>query len=322
MNKQLQIWKFIANSLQRQLPVTMLYVLASSGSSPGRQGFFMAVNANGEMEGSIGGGIMEHRLVEMVKTQFIQDQNVSIRKQVHNKMSGKNNSGMICSGEQTILLYLVKLEDMFAIQRIISLLEKKHNGSLMLSPAGIEVDDSVPDQDFEFKIHSENDWIYKEKMGYKNILSIIGGGHCSLAFSNLMSQMDFYIKVYDKRKDLKTMLENHTAHEKHILTDYTELAHVISPGYNHYVAIMTFGYRTDDEALRALFNKEFRYLGLLGSQSKIKKMFEQYRKENVNEQLLQRIYTPIGIPIKSQTPEEIAISIAAQIICEKNKFLS
>jgi len=171
-------------------------------------------------------------------------------------------------------------------------------------------------------MNSDDDWTYQEKIGYKNILTIIGGGHCSLAFSNLMRQMDFYIKVYDKRKDLKTMLENNTAHEKHVLTEYNELAHLVSPGQNHYVVIMTFGYRTDDEALRALLHKEFRYLGLLGSKSKVEKMFGDYRKENIDEHLLQRIHTPIGIPIKSQTTEEIAISIAAQIICEKNKFLS
>jgi xanthine dehydrogenase accessory factor len=84
---------------------------------------------------------------------------------------------------------------------------------------------------------------------------------------------------------------------------------------------MTFGYRTDDVAVRALVNKEFRYLGLLGSAAKIDKMFADYRSENVDEQWLQRIFSPIGIAIKSQTPEEIAISIAAEIIREKNKHL-
>jgi xanthine dehydrogenase accessory factor len=322
MNKQLQIWKFIAQALQHQIPVTLLYVLESSGSSPGRQGFFMAVNANGDMEGSIGGGIMEHRFVEMAKAKLVEAQSSSIRKQIHNKTSGKNNSGMICSGEQTILLYLIKPADMTTVQHIISSLEKNHHGTLTLSPAGIQFDETVPLIDFKFTMSSEHDWAYQEKIGYKNILTIIGGGHCSLAFSNLMRQMDFYIKVYDKRKDLKTMLENHTAHEKHVLTDYTELAHLVSPGQNHYVVIMTFGYRTDDEALRVLLNKEVRYLGLLGSKAKIEKMFTDYRKENIDEHWLQRVYTPVGIPIKSQTPEEIAISIAAQIICEKNKFLN
>lgn len=321
MSKHLPIWNLIFQSLQQQVPVTLLYVLESSGSSPGRQGFLMAVNANGKMAGSIGGGIMEHRFVEIAKTKLVQNQNSIIRKQVHDKISGRNKSGMICSGEQSILLYLVTPQDSTAIKNIISLLETNRNGTLILSPDGIQFDETVPFKDHEFVMRSEEDWFYKEKLGYKNLLSIIGGGHCSLAFSRLMSQMDFYIKVYDKRSDLKTMLENDAAHEKHVLADYTELAHRIVPGNNHYVVIMTFGYRTDDIALRMLLNKEFRYLGLLGSKAKIKKMFAEYKKEKFSEQQLQRIYTPIGIPIKSRTPEEIAISIAAEIIREKNKLL-
>lgn len=322
MNKQLQIWNFIVKSLQEQIPVTLLYVLESSGSSPGRQGFFMAVNGQGKMEGSIGGGIMEHKFVEMAKAKLkdCAECESSIRKQVHNKTSGKNNSGMICSGEQTILLYLVKPTDRPTIQQMISSLEKHHHGTLTLFPAGIQFNATIPSQDFTFTMNADDDWMYQEKIGYKNSLTIIGGGHCSLAFSHLMRQMDFYITVYDTRKDLKTMRENHSAHEKHVLTDYTELTKLVSPGQNHYVVIMTFGYRTDDEALRALLYKEFRYLGLLGSTKKIEKMFSDYRKENIDEQWLERIYSPVGIPIKSQTPEEIAISIAAQIICEKNKL--
>lgn len=321
MNNQLKIWKFIDKGLQQHIPVTLLYVLESSGSSPGRQGFFMAVDAKGEMEGSIGGGVMEHKFVEMAKTKLIEEQSSKIRKQVHNRTSGRNNSGMICSGEQTVFLYPVKSADLTPVQQIISTLEKHQHGTLTLSPDGIRFDNRMPQLDFAFTLNSDDDWIYQEKVGYKNILTIIGGGHCSLAFSNLMRQMDFYIKVYDQRKGLKTMLENHSAHEKHVITDYAELAQLVSPGQNHYVVIMTFGYSSDDEAFRAIVDKEFRYLGLLGSKAKIEKMFCDYRKENIPEEFLQRVYTPVGIPIKSQTPEEIAISIAAQIINEKNRSL-
>ncbi|OGT52798.1 MAG: xanthine dehydrogenase [Gammaproteobacteria bacterium RIFCSPHIGHO2_12_FULL_42_13] len=321
MHKHLPIWNLIIQSLDQHIPVTLLYVLESLGSSPGRQGFFMAVNAHGKMAGSIGGGIMEHRFVEIAKKKITQDQNLIIRKQVHDKISGKNSSGMICSGEQSILLYLATSDDKSAIQNIILLLEKNRNGTLILSPNGIKVDETTPFKDHEFVRYSEENWCYKEKLGYKNLLSIIGGGHCSLAFSEIMRQMDFYINVYDKRPELKTMLENNAAHEKHVIADYAELAYLIPPGRNHYVVIMTFGYRTDDIVLRALLNKEFRYLGLLGSKAKIKKMFAAYRKENFLEQQIQYVYTPAGIPIKSRTPEEIAISIAAEIIREKNKYL-
>ena len=67
MKKQLLIWQLINKSLQQQVPVLLLYVLQSDGSSPGRAGFFMAVTATGEIAGSIGGGIMEHKFIEMAK---------------------------------------------------------------------------------------------------------------------------------------------------------------------------------------------------------------------------------------------------------------
>ena len=63
MHKSFYIWKLILDSLKVNIPVMLLCVLESKGSSPGRQGFFMAVNEAGEMEGSIGGGIMEHKFV-------------------------------------------------------------------------------------------------------------------------------------------------------------------------------------------------------------------------------------------------------------------
>jgi len=323
LNKQLHTWRLIHTSLVEQVPVILLYVLESTGSSPGRQGFFMAVNAKGEMEGSIGGGIMEHKFVEMVKERLrdtgYEMRDNTLKKQYHDKTAPKNQSGMICSGEQTILLFHVKASDNNTIVRIIESLEKNLHGTLQLSPSGIEFIDAVPLTDFEFDQHTETNWIYKEKTGYKQELSVIGGGHCSLALSRLMRQMDFYIRVYDDRKELKTMIENESAHEKHFVNDYSELKDLIHPGRSHYVVIMTLGYRTDNIALRTIIDKEFKFLGLLGSKNKIAKMMEEYKKEGVEPERLQRIHAPVGLSIKSQTPEEIAVSIAAEIIRVKNE---
>jgi xanthine dehydrogenase accessory factor len=325
MNKQLSVWNLVAESLKQNIPVMLLYVLESSGSSPGRQGFFMAVNANDEMEGSIGGGIMEHKFVEMAKEKLralsFELRAISIKKQIHDKSVAKDQSGMICSGEQTILLYPVQKKDIKPIQNIISSLEENKNGSLQLTPKGIKFSEKTPGKDFYFSLRSENDWEYEERTGYKNKLFIIGGGHCALAFSRLMSQMDFYIHLYDDRQNLKTMQQNEYAHEKKVLADYSELTGIIPEGDNHYVVIMTFGYRTDDIAIKSLVKKEFKYVGLLGSKMKIEKMFNEYRHEGIDQKWLQRVCAPIGIGIKSQTPEEIAVSIAAEIIKLKNKNL-
>jgi xanthine dehydrogenase accessory factor len=319
MKKQIAIWKLIWNSLQEHIPVMLLYVLDSKGSSPGRQGFFMAVNANGKMAGSIGGGIMEHKFVELAKEKLqIPNFKCQIRKQLHDKSAAKDRSGMICSGEQTVLIYPVNENDQEAIKTLIQCLEKNKTGALQLSPGGIRFDEDAVLSDHHFEFRSENDWLYREKIGYKNHLYIIGGGHCALALSKIMAMMDFYIRLYDERKGLNTMEQNEWSHEKRLVNSYEDLRNLIPSDPNGFIVIMTFGYRTDAVALGSLLDKQFKYLGLLGSKKKIEEMFSQFREKGVSGEILASIHSPIGISIKSQTPEEIAISIAAEIITVKN----
>ncbi|RYD78782.1 MAG: XdhC/CoxI family protein [Sphingobacteriales bacterium] len=317
----MKVWQFIKHNAEASVNVMLLYVLESSGSSPGRQGFCMAVAHSGEICGSIGGGIMEHKFVEMAKARLADGENIkTVHKQIHDKAAGKNQSGMICSGEQTIFLHQVTKQDLKAVDALIQSLQANQNGTLQLSPQGIFFSNEIPANNFLFEQYDENDFLLQEKTGYKNKLHIIGGGHCALAFSKLMRDMDFYITVYEERKDLNTMSENIFAHEKFVIESYNELSNLISGGENVYVVIMTFGYRTDDIAVRALLGKECRYIGLLGSRKKIEKLFTEYEHSDLDKKALSEIHSPIGLPIKSQTPEEIAISIAAEIIAQKNRY--
>ena len=323
MKQQLSIWKFIKKSLEDNSAVMLLYVLESSGSSPGRQGFFMAVNADKEMKGSIGGGIMEHKFVEMAKEKLLDDScqlsDSELRKQIHDKSAAKNQSGMICSGEQIIFLYRVQEKDIPHIENLISSLEQNKNGTLQLSSEGILFEDIIPPQDFYFDFKTEEQWIYAKKTGFKNHVYIIGGGHCAFAVCKLLSIMDFFIHLYEDREGLNTLEANEYAHEKTIVKDYSELETIIPSGKNNYVIVMTFGYRSDDIAVRALINKDFKYIGLLGSKKKIEKLFQDYKKDGITSELLNKIHSPIGLQIKSETPEEIAVSIAAEIIKVKNQ---
>jgi xanthine dehydrogenase accessory factor len=272
------------------------------------------------MKGSIGGGVMEHKFVEMAKRRLAESlQEHSLRRQVHDAKALKDKSGMICSGEQTIFIYSIDDDDLPAIQSIITCLRQRQNGSLHLSPAGIGFDTGMPDRHMAFNFHNESDWIYTEKLGFKHQLHIVGGGHCALAFSKVMNTMDFYIHLYEDRAALNTFEENTYVHEKKIVSSYAELRELVPSEEDCYVVVMTFGFRSDDLAIRALLNKEFAYFGLLGSAAKISRMFSDYRKEGIPEAQLQKIYAPVGLPISSQTPEEIAISIAAEIIQVKNK---
>ena len=82
---------------------------------------------------------------------------------------------------------------------------------------------------------------------------------------------------------------------------------------------MSFGYRTDDVIIRQLINKNFRYIGLLGSKEKITTLFQNMIADGFDKDRIAKVYAPIGIDIKSETTPEIAISVAAQLIRVKNQ---
>lgn len=315
---EIKLWQFVLSQLETGNPVMLLCVLESHGSSPGRRGFKMAVTQDRHL-GSIGGGMMEHKFVDLAKERLLDEgNNILLKKQVHSKSAKVNQSGMICSGEQTIYLAPVKNEDIDTIKLLINSLQRIQHGTLTLSPLGLQFSILPISENFHFEMKSEEEWVYKERTGFKNVLHIIGGGHCALALSELMSKMDFHIHIYDDRYELSTMMENNFVHDKKFVKDYSELTDLISGGENVYVVIMTFGYRSDNIALRAVINKDFKYIGVLGSQTKMEELFKEWKSDGLSQKRLEKIHSPIGLPIKSQSPVEIAVSIAAEIIGVKN----
>lgn len=311
----MQVWKFIADKLSAAQAVILLFVLESEGSSPGRKGFIMAVAADGEFFGTIGGGIMEHKLVEKAKAMLKQNENaVLLMRQHHDKEHANNQSGMICSGSQlNAFIPLCAEANKEMVEKIIAA-EKK---SIQLSPGGLQLVDEAA-SGLQYK--TDTDWLYTEAINRQPIIYIIGGGHVGLALSELMHYLGFYIKLYDDRPELNTIAANSFAHEKHIV-NYDSIANHFLNVENDYAVIMTIGYRTDKTVLKQLIDKRFYYLGLLGSDYKIKMLFKELQEEGINEDSLSKVFSPIGLNIASKTSKEIAVSIAAEIIRIKNKYI-
>jgi xanthine dehydrogenase accessory factor len=92
----------------------------------------------------------------------------------------------------------------------------------------------------------------------------------------------------------------------------------VPSGDDNYVVVMTIGYAFDEVVIRKLFEKDYKYFGVLGSKAKMKMLLTKLEKEGFDKAKLKQIHTPIGLPINSHTPEEIAVSIAAEIIAVKN----
>lgn len=320
MTKELNLWQFVEKQLKSNEKIALLVVVESKGSSPGRQGFKMAVTTEGSLCGSIGGGIMEIKLVELAKTRLQSTiETPFLKKQIHNKLAAHDQSGMICSGEQTILFLTLTQQDLATIKRIVFCLKNYTAIVLKLTPQYFSVfENQKLNAAFNFVLIDEMNFVFTENLGFKNELFIIGGGHCALALSELMSKMDFRIHLFDDRSDLNTLEKNKYVHQKH-LVDYSEIGAYIPSGNNVYVVVITVGYRTDALVLRQILDKKVRYLGVLGSVAKMRTLLNELRKEGFDETILRGVHTPIGLSINSQTPEEIAVSIAAEIVKVKNE---
>ena len=318
----MKIWRFITHKLEEEIPVVLLYVLDSKGSSPGRQGFKMAVANDGEISGTIGGGIMEHKLVEQARS-ILQNgaKKIILKPQFHNKLESKNRSGMICSGNQFVALIPLDQNHKKTVGKIVSISENIGNGYLRIDPSGFSFSEKIelkPDSEKKFTYQNEENWIYAEKIKPAEVVHIIGGGHVGLALSEAMNFLGFYVKIYDDRSELNTLQQNRFALEK-IIIDYEKINEQMYFNSNDFVVIMTFGYRTDKVILKQLYDKNFAYIGMMGSVAKVNQLFQELEIEGISSKHLSHIKAPIGINISSKTTSEIAISVAAEIIKEKNK---
>ena len=314
----MKFWQHLLNKLENTQRVYVLTVIENSGSSPGRQGFKMLVADDGFIFGSIGGGVMEFSLVEEVKELLKQDNPpIFFKRQVH-KGKIKEGSGMICSGEQTVVFHPLNSSFISIIKTIIECNENNSNGTFSLSPTSFYFSQKTIDSKFQYKIKSPEEWYYKEQIGFKETLYIVGGGHVGLATSKLFRSLGFYVVLLDDRTHLNTFEGNNYAHKKELIS-YDSVENHIKEGNTSYVAIMTNTYTDDKLVLSKIIRNKYKFVGVLGSKAKLKTMYEVLLKEGFLQKELDEVHAPIGLSIYSQTPDEIAISIAAQIIQLKNK---
>ena len=311
----MEFWNTILLNLKQKKHLVFMVVVENKGSSPGKQGFKMVVVNDGTMFGSIGGGLTEHQLVERAKTMLAENIiKPEIHRQVHRTEEEKDKSGMICSGEHSVLLYPLTEKHVDNINEISgnAVLDQETTIKVDLERFMSKSGASISGQ-YEYG----NDGIYKEVIGYKHILNIIGGGHVGLALSKQMKMLGFKIRIYDNRENLPTLKENKFADEKHTI-DYRNLDDVFPSGENMYAVIASFSHQNDKTVLAKLIDKKFKYIGMMGSKDKVKEIFARLKEEGIPEESLNRVHAPIGVAIKSETPEEIAVSIAAEIIHVKN----
>jgi len=310
-------WNFILKTISLDKKAVLLVVAESSDSSPGRQGFKMVITEDAGQFGTIGGGIMEKDMVEYALALLFGNENKSIKKLHHSDKTKFEKSGLICGGYQTIIFTVIDKTQTSLIENILSSIGEKRNNQLLITSKKIEYGSPESMLPISFSYKSDEDWEYKENIGLPLIAYIAGGGHVGLAVSRIMKSLGFYVVVFDHREDVFTIEQNSFADEI-IITRYEDIGKKIIENERSYIIIVTPMHAGDKETLKSVIDKKVKYIGIMGSKRKIKSIFDALLEDGVNEKLFEKVHTPIGIEIEAETPEEIAISIAAEIIKIKN----
>ena len=318
--KDLSLWKYILNCLQNNVQSVLMIVVDSEGFSPGKPGFKMVATGDGTLCGSIGGGIMEYNLVEKARDMLSKKNYIpALEIQIHNPEADSDTSGMICGGKQTIILFPFKPEHKIIVEDIIHSIENNKPGKFIVTECNLSLSQElIIGKEMTFKQSSKTEWVYEENLGIRNTAYIMGGGHVGLAMSKVLALLNFYVVVIDDRTDVSTLKENIYADEI-VTLPFDEINEYIPEGENNYVIIMTPSHRGDEISLKQVIKKNLTYIGMMGSSRKVKEVFNNMRKVGFSEDELKKVHSPIGLPINSNTPEEIAISIAAEIIQVKNQ---
>lgn len=143
-------------------------------------------------------------------------------------------------------------------------------------------------------------------------LYIFGAGHVSLAVSRIASEAGFAIAVIDDRESFANLERFPMASEVH--TSYAASFEKIRPNSSSYLLIVTRGHKDDMRVLAWAVNTDARYIGMIGSKRKVLSVYKALEKEGFAREKFQRVHAPVGLDIGALSPEEIAVSIVAELV--------
>jgi xanthine dehydrogenase accessory factor len=154
--------------------------------------------------------------------------------------------------------------------------------------------------------------IFVEPILPQPMLYIFGGGHVSIALANAVSTAGFGIGIIDDRESFANAERFPMAQE--IYTSFEEAFEKIKPTASTYMVIVTRGHKDDMRVLGWAVGTSPRYIGMIGSKRKVLSVYRALEKDGITPEQLTGIHAPVGLDIGALTPEEIAISIAAELI--------
>jgi xanthine dehydrogenase accessory factor len=333
----LEIATAALSMLERGEDFASVVVLGTSGSSPRHSGAAMLVTAGGTIVGTIGGGPLEGTAITDAVAAIEAKQS-----RVYEFESAQ--LGMMCGGAGVVLIEYVDSSEAAQadfIRGALTVLKSGRKGWLItvVPPAGepaavrkcvvdaegVITGDQICSTDAVQTLTKRGgtyDRIFAETQGSTYIQAIgdqgtvyvFGAGHCGQKLVAVLSTVGFATVVVDDRADFANPARFPNADRIVVPESFTGVVDTLSIDENSYVVIVTRGHAHDRNVLAQALRTPARYIGMIGSRNKITQSYEMLRQEGFSDADLARVHAPIGLSIGAETPEEIAISIAGQLI--------
>lgn len=155
--------------------------------------------------------------------------------------------------------------------------------------------------------------VFIEVIKSPDTILLCGGGHIAKAMAPMVTLLGMNLIIVDERREFATNERFPGASEVlHTTPSDPNLRDLVTP--STYVVIFTHSHKQDKEALRNLVSTEAAYIGMIGSEKKVKTIFKELKAAGVPARALNRVYSPIGLDIGAETPAEIALSILSEIV--------
>ena len=312
--------------LEKKLDTVLVTIIADQGSAPRGAGSQMLVGSEGRILGTIGGGAIEGNADVMARQLLKEQRSCCHLFQLHG--AAKENIGMVCGGDVQVQFQYIPGDSDFWVAltgKLLEMTSARQPGWLalktdcsipsLLSASGevilgnavsgrISKDGWKPEQ-------SKDVFCLPLPIGERAI--IFGGGHCAQALAPLLHTVGFRVAIFEERAEYGCP-ENFPTAEQIIVGDYTKISDYLQCAEDDYIVIMTNGHSFDLEVQDQVLRGDFAYVGVIGSRKKTVAVNQKLRERGVAEEAIARVHTPIGTPIKAITPEEIAVSIAGELI--------
>ncbi len=156
--------------------------------------------------------------------------------------------------------------------------------------------------------------VFFEVMPSSPKLYVVGAGHIAVPLVKFAKILDFHVTVLDDRISFANK-ERFPDADEILVDDMAATLKGLPITFSTYIVLITRGHKYDEPCLREIIHCPAKYIGMIGSRRRLKACFQRFKEEEkIAEELLQRVYAPIGLEVNSETPEEIALSILAEII--------